>query len=147
MSINFEKFANEGNAFVRQLASELGHPNDVGQTSILLRAVLHAVRDRIQFQESLHLLAQLPLFLKGIYVEGWTYKEPDTDTDTLEDFKTAVKEGQATYGEKQFDWSTSTEELISKVLLSLGTHFLSKGQLSHVAGQLPQDLKPLFPTT
>jgi uncharacterized protein (DUF2267 family) len=35
------------------------------------RAWLHVVRDRLPLIESVHLGAQLPEFLRGIYYEGW----------------------------------------------------------------------------
>ena len=38
--INFEKFAADGNAFVNEIAQKLGHPEEKGQTGILLRSVL-----------------------------------------------------------------------------------------------------------
>ena len=37
----------------------------------ILRAFLHAVRDRITAEESAQLAAQLPTLIRGIYYEGW----------------------------------------------------------------------------
>jgi hypothetical protein len=45
--------------------------NDQHQAYSALRAVLHAVRDRITVDEAAHLGAQLPLLIRGIYCEGW----------------------------------------------------------------------------
>jgi uncharacterized protein (DUF2267 family) len=36
-----------------------------------LRAVLHALRDRLPVDESAQLAAQLPMLIRGIYYEGW----------------------------------------------------------------------------
>jgi uncharacterized protein (DUF2267 family) len=36
-----------------------------------LRAMLHALRDRLPVEEASHLSAQLPLLVRGIYFEGW----------------------------------------------------------------------------
>jgi uncharacterized protein (DUF2267 family) len=36
-----------------------------------LRAVLHAVRDRIGPENAAHLGAQLPMLIRGLYYEGW----------------------------------------------------------------------------
>lgn len=144
MANHLDKFAQEANKYLNQLAGELGHPEEVGQTYILLRAVLHTVRDRIQISESFHLLSQLPMFLKGVYVEHWVYSEKPLKLQTLEEFKDAVKQEQERLGEQQFNWSEHTEELISKVLASLGTHYLSQGQLNHIATQMPKEMQPLF---
>lgn len=36
-----------------------------------LRAVLHALRDRLTPEQAVHLGAQLPMLLRGLYYEGW----------------------------------------------------------------------------
>lgn len=145
MAINFDKFAQEGKEYINTLAADLGHPEEKGQTAILLRAVLHTLRDRITVSESLNLLEQLPMFLKGIYVEHWKYKEKPLKLRSMEEFKNAVKEEQAKIGERQFDWNQSTEDLISMVLTSLGTRYFSEGQLEDIALQMPEELRQLFP--
>ncbi len=73
MAINFEKFAQEGNEFLSRLATSLGHPEEKGRTGIIMRSVMHTLRERITVGESLNLLSQLPMFLKGIYVDKWKY--------------------------------------------------------------------------
>lgn len=37
----------------------------------VLRAVLHAVRDRLSVDSAAHLGAQLPMLVRGLYYEGW----------------------------------------------------------------------------
>lgn len=37
----------------------------------LLKAVLHALRDRIGPENAVHFSAQLPLLLRGLFFEGW----------------------------------------------------------------------------
>lgn len=145
MANYFDKFAQEGNEYLNQLARDMGHPDEVGQTYILLRAVLHTVRDRIHISESLHMLSQLPMFLKGVFVEHWKYREQPLQFQTLEEFKTAVKQDQENHGEQQFNWPQHTEELISMVLTSLGTRYLTEGQLQHIATQMPKEVQHLFP--
>ncbi|MCH7410592.1 DUF2267 domain-containing protein [Belliella sp. DSM 111904] len=145
MSSNFKNFAQQGDAYIKKLSSELGHKDDPIQTFILLRAVMHAVRDRIGFTESLHFLSQLPIFLKGLYVENWVYDDDSTKIKRLEAFKTSVKDEQIRLGEKSFDWTDSTEVLIAKVLKSLGEHYLTEGQLEHISSQMPREIKNLFP--
>jgi hypothetical protein len=78
-------------------------------------------------------------------VEGWQYRDQPLAIGRLEEFKDAVKQEQAKYGEREFNWSQSTEELITLVLTSLGTRYLTEGQLQHIAGQMPKEIQPLFP--
>ncbi|RDV14542.1 DUF2267 domain-containing protein [Pontibacter diazotrophicus] len=145
MANYFDKFAQEGNEYLNELAADMGHPEEKGQTYILLRSVLHVLRDRITISESFHVLSQLPMFLRGIYVEQWEYREKPLKIDSLEEFKEAVKQEQAKFGERQFDWGQSTEDLISMILTSLGTRYLTEGQLQHIATQMPKEIQPLFP--
>jgi uncharacterized protein (DUF2267 family) len=145
MANYFDKFAQEGNAYINQLAADLGHPEEQGQAYILLRAVLHTLRDRIMMSEALHVLSQLPMFLKGVFAEHWEYRDQPLQIESLEEFKDAVKQEQARHGEQQFNWAQSTEDLISMVLTSLGTRYLTEGQLQHIAMQMPKDVQPLFP--
>ncbi len=143
MALNFDKFAQEGNHFVNELARSLGHPEETGRTSIVLRAVLHSLRERITISESLHLLSQLPMFLKGVYVDNWKYREKPLDLNTREEFAGEVEKHQDQYGEREFSWDMSTEKIIQTVISALNK-YVSKGEFEDIIAQLPEDLKGLF---
>jgi len=143
MALNFNKYAEEGNRFVNNLAEELGHPEEISRTGIVLRAVMHSLRERITVSESLHFLSQLPMFLKAIYVDEWKYREKPLDLNTVEDFKEEVKLHQMQYGEQEFNWSKSTEEIIKTVFAALNT-YVSEGEFEDIIAQMPKDLKELF---
>lgn len=142
MSLNFDKYANEGNSFIKELARNLGHGDEIARTGIILRAVLHTLRERLSIGESLNLISQLPMFIKGIYVDNWEYKEK-SDIRTIEEFKDEVKRLQDLYGEQQFDWDIPTEEIIRIVISSLGK-YISEGEMEHIITQMPKNLKVLF---
>jgi len=36
-----------------------------------LRAVLHSMRDRLPLDDAVHFAAQLPIFLRGLFYDGW----------------------------------------------------------------------------
>ena len=143
MGLNFEKYAHEGNSFIKELAGNLGHPEETGRTGIILRAVLHTLRERLSIGESLNLVSQLPVFLKGIYVDNWEYKDKPSEIRTIEDFKNEVKRLQDHYGEQQFNWETPTEEIIRTVISTLGK-YISKGEFEDIMTQMPKPLKELF---
>ena len=48
----FDKYAQEAQAFLNKLSEDLGHKEEKQRTLIILRAVLHTVRDRITIAES-----------------------------------------------------------------------------------------------
>lgn len=143
MAIEFDRYAQEGNAFIKELSLALGHPDNQDQTGILLRSTLHVLRDRITIGASFHLLAQLPMFLKALYVEQWKYLEEPEKSSSLEEFTKAVEREQATFGERRFNWSEPTADLVRTIFNALGKYW-TEGEIEDVMAQLPPSLKPLF---
>ena len=144
MNHNFDEYLNEANRFVNELSKDLGHPEETEQTIRLLRSVLHTIRDRVSIPESLDFLSQLPMMLKAFYVEQWTYHEkPPLHYEDIEGFAAAVKNQQAQLGEKNFDWTEPTDELVKKVLGAL-RQYVSDGQAIHILEQMPKGVRELF---
>src|SRR5262249_49251327 len=46
-------------------------PEDAGRALHALRAGLHAIRDRLPIAEAVHLGAQLPVLVRGLYYDGF----------------------------------------------------------------------------
>ncbi len=145
MALNFEKYAQEGNQFLNALARELGHPEEVGRSGILLRAVLHTIRERITISESLHFLSQFPMFLKAVYVDGWKYRDKPLKIDSKEAFLDEIKHHQDQYGEMEFSWKKSTEELTGIVLSEINKH-VSEGEFEHIMAQMPTEIRKMIQT-
>ena len=144
-NLNFNKHIQETHEYLNQLAKDLGHPDEKNRVLMIWKAVMHVIRERIQISESLDLISQLPLLLKGMYVENWKYHEkPPLDFDDIEGMKDEVKRYQEQYGEQQFNWDKSTEEIISITLKSL-QRYLTPGQFAHIKGQIPNEVKSLIP--
>ncbi|MBK6265884.1 DUF2267 domain-containing protein [Marivirga sp. S37H4] len=142
--VNFEKFSHESNRFINKLSEELGHPEEQNRSFILLRSVMHVIRDRIAIPESFDLMSQLPLILRGIYTEQWKFHDkPPLEYDTIEEMKEEVKNLQSRFGEVEFNWEKSTEELISIVINCL-KEYLSEGQIDHIRSQMPKEVKGLI---
>ncbi len=141
-NLDFDKYVHEAHEYVNMLASDLGHPNEQRRVMIIWRAVMHAIRDRIQISESLDLISPLPLILKGMYTMGWKYNEtPPLNYTTIEEMKSAVKQNQEKYGESEFDWNKSTDEIISITLDSLEKKYFTEGQMEHIRTQLPEGVR------
>ncbi|MEJ2761449.1 MAG: DUF2267 domain-containing protein [Gammaproteobacteria bacterium] len=66
----FDTTLQETNLWLKDLMGCLG-TDDRRQGYRALRAVLHAVRDRIGPENAVHLGAQLPMLVRGLYYEGW----------------------------------------------------------------------------
>jgi uncharacterized protein (DUF2267 family) len=65
-----ERSVEKTHVWLKDLARELRH-EDQQQAYRVLRAFLHAVRDRLAVEEAAQLGAQLPTFIRGVYYEGW----------------------------------------------------------------------------
>ena len=59
----------ETNIWLKAVAEQL--QLDRHDAYIALRAVLHALRDRLPPEVAVHLGAQLPMLVRGLYYEGW----------------------------------------------------------------------------
>ena len=57
--------------WLNELKNLLGCPDDPHRAYLALRAVLHALRDRLSVDEAASLAAQLPMLVRGFYYEGW----------------------------------------------------------------------------
>ena len=143
-NLKFDKFAQEAYEYVNDLAEQLDHPEEKERTLMIWRCVMHTIRDRIHMGESLQLIAPLPMIFKGIYVENWKYSEkPPKEFDTIEELKNDVEAEQKKYGEKDFPWKKSTEEIISITMNSL-KRYLKEGQLQQIRAQMPKEVKDLI---
>ena len=56
--------------WLKTLAEEL-HIEDRHDSYRALRSVLHVLRDRLTPDQAVHLGAQLPVLVRGIYYDGW----------------------------------------------------------------------------
>ncbi|MFP4432429.1 MAG: DUF2267 domain-containing protein [Spirochaetota bacterium] len=139
MSLDFDKYAQEGNEFMNRLTETLGHPEEKAQAAILLRAVLHALRDRISVAENLHVISQLPMFLKAVYVSEWSYSDDVDRVKTEEEFTKRIEHYQQQYGEQDFNWEAATAELATKVFAEI-ERYLTEGEIEDIKSQLPEEI-------
>lgn len=140
MAFDFNKFAAKGNEFIKGLAKEFGHPEDTDRTSRKLRAILHAIRDRLTMEESLQLLAQLPMFLKAIYVENWQTAKQKRIRHMDEFIREVRKYDTLSYSDFEDD---DDVENATVVLFMELRQFISLGELEDIKAVLPKELKPL----
>jgi uncharacterized protein (DUF2267 family) len=141
--LHFDKFLAEHNEFINSLSTDLVHPEDQNRVARTLRAVLHALRDRLTVPQSFHIIAQLPAFIKLYYIEDWKYPEKPVKYDSVEAFSKAVEKYQHRFGERDFSWNMSTEEIIRIVINAL-RQYLDDGIMSNISAELPPPLQVLL---
>lgn len=142
MTLNFDKYAQEGNLFIKELSKELGYPEDRDRTARVLRAVLHSVRDMLSPNENIQLTAQLPMFLKAVYLEKYTLREMNEKPRSVEKFLTSVKNYNCQSADHDYKTEDDVEKAVRTVLYAL-RKYVSMGEMEDIMAQLPKDLKQL----
>ena len=120
MATRSEEYVYKAKEFLNQVAKQLGDENDVDHASQVTVATFHLLRSLLSPEESLHLIAQLPLYLKAAYVDGW-----HLDRDE----------------QRARKYPAPNREDFNAVLCVL-KKYVSAGEMSDVITQLPSELKP-----
>ena len=143
MALNFRKYAQKGEAFVKKLAIQLGDPEDTARAGRILRAVLHAFRNQSTPDESMQMIAQLPMFIKAIYVDGWRMHQKQTKVRHLKDFLSEVK--AADEPNATFDFQDDEAVIKSaKAVFNVIKEYVSEGEIDDIVNTLPKELRPLL---
>ena len=104
----------------------------------LLKAVLHALRDWLQINESAHFAAQLPELLRGVYYEQWRPAGTPVKKRDKADFVARVEDS----------FKADPLEIPAQAILAvfeLLSEKLTRGEIEKVRHALPQDLRNLWP--
>lgn len=136
----WDRALHRGNAWLQELSGELGW-DDRDATLLALRAVLHALRDRLTPNEAVQLAAQLPLFLKGVYFDGWRPSATPVKLRDREAFLDQVRR-PLIRGIPEAD----SEEVTRAVFKLLDDH-VSGGEIADIRNMLPAEWGDLWPTT
>jgi uncharacterized protein (DUF2267 family) len=88
----FDGELHEANVWLKEVASCLENSADLNPygSKRVLRAVLHALRDRIGPDNAVHLGAQLPTLVRGLYYDGWRPSMTPTRERGVDDFLSRV---------------------------------------------------------
>lgn len=106
----------------------------------MLRCVLHQLRDRLTIDEGLQLAAQLPTLIRGSYYEGWQPRHvPDKKITKRQEILDALTVRMLP--------RRLPPEPMAQSVFSLLAHHLDPGEISDAIGQLPEDMKGLWPLT
>jgi uncharacterized protein (DUF2267 family) len=134
----FDKTVQESNLWLKDVMERL-NTYDRHHAYSTLRAVLHALRDRIGPENAAHLGAHLPMLLRGLFYEGW---DP-TGKPTKERHDSAFLAHIARELPRAVELG-EVEEGACAVLDVLSKH-IDRGAAIKLAGILPQDLRRFWP--
>lgn len=133
----FEGTYQTTNAWLKELMEELGW-QDRHRAYRALRAVLHALRDRLTVEETADLGAQLPMLIRGLYYEGWTPSGKPVKERKREDFLAHI---EAAFRDDPAIFPEAVAGAVFKVL----QRHVSAGEIGDVKQILPVQIRALWP--
>ncbi|MGB6967781.1 MAG: DUF2267 domain-containing protein [Methyloceanibacter sp.] len=133
----FDKTVQESNLWLKDVMERL-ETEDRHHAYSTLRAVLHALRDRIGPESAAHLGAQLPMLLRGLFYEGW---DP-TNKPTKERHEDAFLAHIA----RELPRASADEvEQGTLAVLDVLSKHIDRGAAVKIAGMFPQELRKFWP--
>ncbi|NIX75036.1 DUF2267 domain-containing protein [Microvirga terricola] len=134
----FDKTLQTSNTWLGETMDEIGPDRELAWHA--LGAVLHGVRDWIPAELAVHLGAQLPLLVRGLYYDRWRLVQKPERGRSQHEFIEHVS------GELTNQRSVNRVKAIQAVFNVLSRH-VSAGQLDKVRQALPEDVRALWPIT
>ncbi len=133
----FETTLQKTNIWLKEI-SDLLHWDDHQKAYHGLRAVLHALRDRLPVAEAVHLGAQLPMLVRGFYYECWKPSAVPIKIKTMQDFYSIVRENFTA------DRNVNPMRLTEAVMTVLSAN-ISASEVEKLRGIFPPQLRELWP--
>jgi uncharacterized protein (DUF2267 family) len=119
--------------WLNELSEELA-TDDVHDAYRVLRAFLHALRDHLAVNEAAALAAQLPIFVRGIFYEGWDPSRTPDHARDLDSFLQRIADEARLSGETEASFAAAAA---SRVL----ARHISSGEAGSVLRVLPEHLR------
>jgi uncharacterized protein (DUF2267 family) len=125
------------NAWLKALMGRLG-TDDRHRAYVALRLGLHALRDRLTPEMAVHLGAQLPILVRGLYYEDWRMAATPTRVRHADAFLDQLR------AVRRSDPELDPEAVVRAVFAVLSEQ-LDPGEIAKVIGVLPKELRAFWP--
>lgn len=133
----FDSTVQESNLWLKSVMSRL-QVEDPHLAYAALKSTLHVLRDRIGPENAVHLGAQLPMLIRGLYYEGWRLANARTKERHTQDFLDHVT------ADMPRGMSLDPEPAVRAVFQVLWER-LDPGETSKLIGMFPRELRQLWP--
>ena len=140
-SMNFERYAAEGNRFIKDVARELGTDRD--HAARVTRAVLHAIRDRLPPNDAIEFAQGLPMILNGIYLDQYDISQSPLRIRDKRVFIAFIRKKAGLTAFIDFPGSLSVIKALRAVFFVL-EQTMSPGQIRHIKRLLNRELLELL---
>ena len=131
-----DRSVEKAHVWINDLARELG-TEDKQYAYRVLRAFLHALRDHLSVDEAAALGAQLPVFVRGVYYEGWHPSRTPEHARDLDGFLRRIAVEARLAGETEASFAAAAANRV------LDRH-VSAGEAQSVLDALPTHLRELL---
>ncbi len=132
----FDKTLQNSKAWIEEIKKELKTTDD-NRAYLALRTVFHSLRNHLQINEAIHLGAELPMLLRGLYFEGWN---PQEKLPQEKDKKEFLKYFRRYFSEETDD---EIEKMMAAVFKILDSK-ISLGEIQDVRENLPTHIRKLW---
>lgn len=132
----FDSTVQESNRWLALLLQKIGG-EDRHRAYVILRATLHALRDRLGTHSAAHFAAQLPMLLRGLFYEGWRPSDSPSKErhipDFLDAFRSHLPPGMAVNAEQAV-----------RAVFSVIWETIDPGEVGKILEVMPRDLRDLW---
>ena len=137
----FDSTIQRTNSWLKELMIEL-NSSDHRKTYLVLRSVLHALRDHLSDEDAIYLGEQLPMLIRGLYFEGWDPHGKPLPLRNQNDFLAVLSLYMASAED-----STSNAESASQAVFRLLDRKMTEGEIEDIEAIIPPVLSDLWPPT
>ena len=131
----FNRTLEQSHEWLLDLMDQLGW-TDEHRAQRALKAVLHALRDRLTVNEAVQLGSQLPVLIRGYYYEGWKPAGKPLKERHMDEFLGHI--------DAAFRDEAVEADLVVRAVFSLLSSRVSRGEIEDVLQILPKELKELW---
>lgn len=125
------------NAWLNQIGERIG--SDKKAAYHVLRAGLHALRDRMTPDEAVHFSQQLPTLIRGLYFENWRPAATPILDRSLDAWLGTLEGHLMAHGDSGIE-----PRLAAEATFAVLRAHLDEGELRHLETQLPGDVADLM---
>lgn len=131
-----DRSVQKAHVWLKDMADELGTA-DQQEAYRVLRAFLHALRDRLTVNEAAQLSAQLPIFIRGVFFEGWEPSRTPEHARDLDSFLRRIADEALLAGETEASFAAAAASRVLRRHVSAG----EEDSLMHV---MPEHIRELL---
>ena len=133
----FDKALHKAYVWLHDVADEMGEGTTKQQAYAALRAMLHALRDRLNVDEAAQLAAQLPVLVRGIYYEGWSPSKTPLKIRHRDEFLELVR--------KNLGKTDNVDPVqAARAVFSVLRKHVTEGEMKDVVDELPHEIRELL---